>query len=100
MGEGNMIFNNKRSELEIVAEILSTALKETKKTRLMYQTNLCNSHFKGYIDFLLKKRLLMMQEGNPRKYYITTGKGEKLLADIMNVLSQIQEKPSTPLDSF
>ncbi|MFW6120295.1 MAG: winged helix-turn-helix domain-containing protein [Petrotogales bacterium] len=89
-----MIFDNKRSELEIVAELLSLALKETKKTRLMYQTNLCNSHFKDYMDFLLGKGFITIQNGNPNRYYVTTERGRELLSGIKSVLSLLKKEPT------
>lgn len=85
-----MIFGNKRSELEITAEILSTALNKINKTRLMYQTNLCNSHFKDYMDYLMDKEFIREIVGNPSRYYQTTDKGKELLKEIRNVLRMLK----------
>ena len=70
--------------------MLSSATENVKKTRLMYQTNLCYTHFIGYMDFLLEKGFLAAKMGNPSgKVYYTTKKGEKFLKDIKNVLCQV-----------
>ena len=86
-----MIFGNKRSELEIVHQILSLAQDDIKKTRLMYQTNLCYSHFLEYMDYLMDKEFLEVKNGNPvGRVYFTTDKGVKLLQDISVVLEDMK----------
>ena len=82
-----MIFKNKRSEIEIIDELLSTAKNEAKKTRLLYKTNLCYSHFIEYLDFLMEKEFINkngeMQKGNT---YLITEKGERFLDSIEDVI--------------
>ena len=86
-----MIFGNKRSELEIVYQILSLAQSDIKKTRLMYQTNLCYSHFLEYMDYLMEKEFLDVKYGNPvGRVYYTTEKGQQLLQHISTVLNDIR----------
>jgi len=86
-----LIFDNKRSELEIIEQILSLATHDTKKTRLMYQTNLCYHHFVEYMDFLIKKDLLGVKKGNPSgNVYYTTDEGKKFLIDVKNVLCHLK----------
>lgn len=84
-----LIFKNKRSESEIIGQILTLAKENVKKTRLMYQTNLCYNHFIEYMNFLLKKEFLEVKKGNPNGniYYITK-KGKKFLESVKNVLEQ------------
>jgi len=50
-----MIFNNKRSESEIIFELLSSAQEDIKKTRLMYKVNMTYTQFTKYLDFLETK---------------------------------------------
>ncbi len=84
-----MIFENKRSEIEIIGKILSTAKTKAKKTHMMYNTNLCYTHFIEYMDFLLEKNFIKSENGNPSgKIYSLTDKGEKFLDNINNVLDQ------------
>ena len=86
-----MIFRNKRSELEIIDQILSLATEDIKKTPLMYQTNLCYNLFNEYMGFLLEKEFLGVKECNPiGKIYYTTEKGKKFIENIKNVLYQVR----------
>jgi len=52
------ISGKNRCELEIIAEMLSIAKNDVKKTRLLYQANLCYSNFIKYAEFLLEKEFL------------------------------------------
>jgi len=87
-GQKGLLFKNKRSESEIIYQILSLATrKDLRKTHLMYKTNLCYNHFLEYLDFLLEKKLLEAKSGNPTgSVYYTTEKGKKLLETIKNAL--------------
>ena len=82
-----MIFKSKRSEIEILNEILSIAKLEAKKTCLLYNTNLCYNHFLEYLNFLLEKDFIEMKNSdNSGNIYFITKKGEKLLDSIHNVI--------------
>jgi predicted transcriptional regulator len=85
-----LIFKTKRSELEIVEEILSLAREETKKTWLMYHTNLCYSQFVFYLNFLLEKKFLEEHNGSisGTNTYKITEKGKQFLESIITVLVQ------------
>jgi predicted transcriptional regulator len=85
-----MIFANKRSESEIIAQILYSAEKEAKKTQLLYNANISYTHFTKYFNFLLEKEFIKLKiQRNNKKIYQTTEKGEHFLKDINNVLQQI-----------
>jgi len=85
-----MIFANKRSESEIIAQILYSAEKEAKKTQLLYNANISYTHFTKYFNFLLEKEFIKLKiQRNTKKIYQTTEKGEHFLQDINNVLKQI-----------
>ncbi len=85
-----MIFGNKRSESEILAQILSTAKKEVKKTHLLYSTNTSYTNFNKYFNFLINKNFIELKNGNPSgKVYKTTEKGETFLRSINQLLSEI-----------
>ena len=86
-----MIFTNKRSESEIIAQILYSAEKEAKKTQLLYDANISYTHFIKYFNFLLEKKFLKVKDQNHNRIiYQTTDKGEHFLKDINNILEQIR----------
>ena len=87
-----MIFETKRSELKIVEELLSLAREETKKTWLMYQTNLCYSQFVLYLNFLIEKKFLEIHNGTASgtSTYMITEKGKKFLKSIDTVLVHVK----------
>ena len=86
-----MIFGSKRSESEILAQILSSARKDVKKTHLLYSTNISYSNFIEYFNFLLDKQFIEVKDGNPAgKNYHTTEKGEYFLESINDVLKEIK----------
>ena len=84
------IFRKNRCEIEIIADILSIAKKDIKKTRLMYQTNLCYSTLIKYAKFLIEKEFLGLKRGNPSGgIYYTTEQGKKLLESIEDLHRQL-----------
>ena len=86
-----MIYKNKRSEFEIIHSILYGASEGIKKTPLMYKSNLCPTHFVGYIDFLIEKDLIIIENHNPSgNIYYTTEKGKGALDQIETVLNQMK----------
>lgn len=86
-----MIFTNKRSESEIIAQILYSAEKEAKKTQLLYDANISYTHFIKYFNFLLEKKFIKVKDQNHNRIiYQTTDKGEHFLKDINNILEQIR----------
>ena len=88
--EESMIFGSKRSESEILAQILYTAEGNAKKTQLLYKANISYTHFTKYFNFLLDKQFIEVKDGKPvGKIYHTTEKGEHFLENINNVLQQI-----------
>ena len=85
-----MIFGNKRSESEIIAQILFSAEEDAKKTQLLYKSNISYTHFLKYFNFLLDKQFIEVKNGNSiGKVYHTTEKGEHFLENINNVLQQL-----------
>ena len=86
-----MIFRNKRSEIEILAQILNSAKNKVKKTNLLYSTNISYSNFLRYFNFLLDKGFIESKEGNPSgKFYRTTEKGDHFLESINTILKEIK----------
>jgi len=87
-----LLFKHKRSEAEIIRRILSLAQRETKKTHLMYRTNMSYSLFIDYLDFLLEKNLLEKKTSNPSDatVYKITEKGKKVLENINSTLDHMK----------
>lgn len=72
----------KRSDIDIMANILSEANKGTKKTRIMYRCNLSHSQLQVYLDVLRDMGFLAShskKEGAKLNYFKTTSKGLRFL---------------------
>jgi len=72
----------KRSDIDIMANILSEANKGTKKTRIMYRCNLSHSQLQVYLQVLRDMGFLAShskKEGAKLNYFKTTSKGFKFL---------------------
>jgi predicted transcriptional regulator len=72
----------KRSDIDIMANILSEANKSTKKTRIMYRCNLSHSQLQIYLQILHDMGFLAShskKEGAKLNYFKTTSKGFKFL---------------------
>ena len=87
------MLNNRRSELDIVVDILNLSKDGANKTSILYKTNLSYSQLKNYLSILLEKDILkevmVEQNGRDLKHYKTTSKGLNLLElsqEITNLL--------------
>jgi predicted transcriptional regulator len=72
----------KRSDIDIMANILSEANKGTKKTRIMYRCNLSHSQLQVYLQVLRDMGFLAFhskKEGTKLNYFKTTSKGLKFI---------------------
>ena len=83
--------NNRRSEFDIINEILKLSKNGAKKTEILYQGNLSYVQLKNYLLFLIEKEILeekIVKNGNGySKIYHITEKGDNLLNDINKTLS-------------
>ena len=86
--------NNRRSELEIIAEILTLSKKGAKTTEILYRGYLNYSQLKQYIPYLIERNII--EEKNIKsakgqsKVYVTTDRGQNLLLDINKTLSYLR----------
>lgn len=82
--------NNRRSELEIIGEILTVSKDGAKTTEILYRGYLNYTQLKQYLSFLLEKDLLekkFVKNGNgSSKIYKITDKGHDLLIYINKTL--------------
>ena len=68
----------KRSEIEILADILRVAMEGAKKSHIVYKANLNFEIVRKYLDILEKSDLIIGPEGRNR-IFSTTEKGIKYL---------------------
>ena len=89
-----MMVNRRRSELDIISEILMLSRNGAKKTEILYQGNLSYSQLQGYLLFLLEKNILeekiVDKDNGQSKIYKITKKGDNLLEDINKTLSYFE----------
>ena len=81
----------KRSDIDIMANILSVAKKGAKKTPIMYKCNLSHSQLQVYLQILNEMGFLAShskKEGAKLNYFKTTSKGFEFL-DAYRVLKSL-----------
>ena len=85
----------RRSEIEIIGEILDLSKEGAKKTEILYQNNMSFSQLQDYLSYLLEKDLIkenMISNNNGAisKVFITTEKGNNLLEEINNLYTYFE----------
>jgi predicted transcriptional regulator len=79
--------NHRRSNIEIIADMLRVGENGAGKTEIMYSANMSYSQIQKYLGFLLSQGLIDRVElGNPIVTYQVTDKGSVLLRSIDNIL--------------
>jgi len=80
--------NKRRSNIEIIAEMLKVGENGAGKTELMYTVNMSYAQLQKYLKFLLNNELIHKVEvGNPCVRYHVTRKGTDLLKSIETVMN-------------
>ena len=83
--------NNRRSEIEIISEILKLSCNGARKTELLYQGNFSFAQLQKYLNYLIEKDIIEETEvnnnGSATKFYTTTEKGLLFLEDVERVLA-------------
>ena len=86
--------NTRRSELQIIGEILEMSKEGAKTTQLLYRCNLGYSQLKNYVSFLIEKDILQVKRikngGGYNKIYAITDKGNDLLVNIQKTFSYLK----------
>jgi predicted transcriptional regulator len=78
--------NRRRSDIEIIAEMLKVGENGAGKTEIMYSVNMSYSQIQKYLSYLLSEGFIdTIKIGNPCVYYRVTEKGEKLLQLLTSV---------------
>ncbi len=68
---------NYRDRLDIIADILSVASREAKKTQIMYQANLSYKVLQRYLNDIVDASLVSFEGSN--QIYLLTSKGQEYL---------------------
>ena len=86
-----MTINQRRSNIEIIADMLKVGESGAGKTKIMYNANLSYSQIQKYLGFLTSQGFIdRIQMGNPSVTYRITESGLKLL-DLINNLQEMLE---------
>jgi predicted transcriptional regulator len=79
--------NRRRSNIEIIADMLRVGENGAGKTEIMYSANMSYSQIQKYLGFLLSHGFIDKVElGNPVVTYQVTDEGLALLRSIDNIL--------------
>ena len=79
--------NNRRSNIEIIAEMLRVGENGAGKTKIMYSANMSYAQIQKYLGFLMSQGFISkMTIGNPSVTYQVTDSGLKLLKSIDSVI--------------
>jgi len=82
--------NNRRSNIEIIADMLRVGENGAGKTEIMYSANMSYSQIQKYIGFLMSQGFITKVEvGNPVVTYQVTEIGLKLLKSIDSVMEML-----------
>ena len=80
----------KRSDIDIMSDILSEAHKGARKTRIMYRCNLSHRQLQAYLKLLLSMGLLASRS----IFFETTEKGQKF-CDAYRTLKALMTEASS-----
>ena len=82
--------NNRRSNIEIIADMLKVGENGAGKTEIMYSANMSYSQIQKYLGFLMSQGFINKVEvGNPVVTYQVTDVGLKLLKSIDSITDML-----------
>ena len=85
-----MKVNRRRSNIEIIAEMLKIGENGAGKTKIMYNANLSYSQIQKYLGYLISQGFINKLElGNPAVTYRVTESGLRLLSSISSVVEML-----------
>jgi len=83
--------NNRRSNVEIIADMMRVGENGAGKTEIMYSANMSYTQIQKYLGFLLKHEFINRVEvGNPVVTYQVTDKGLNLLKNIDSIMEVLE----------
>ncbi len=81
-----MRVNRRRSDIEIIADMLKIGENGAGKTQIMYGANMSYSQIQKYLGYLISAGFIdQVKIGNPSVTYQVTDSGLKLLALIASI---------------
>ena len=81
-----MRVNRRRSDIEIIADMLKVGENGAGKTEIMYSANMSYSQIQKYLGYLIAQGFIdKMKMGNPSVTYRVTDNGLKLLQSINSI---------------
>ena len=81
-----MRVNRRRSDIEIIADMLKVGENGAGKTEIMYSANMSYSQIQKYLGYLVAAGYIdKMKMGNPSVTYQVTDSGLRLLQLITNI---------------
>ncbi len=85
--------NQRRSNIEIISEMLRIGANGAGKTEIMYSANMSYRQIQKYLKFMIAQGLIDKVEiGNPSVAYLVTEKGHGLRKSIETVLEVLNFK--------
>ena len=85
-----MKVNRRRSNIEIIAEMLKIGENGAGKTKIMYNANLSYSQIQKYLGYLIGQGFIdKLELGNPSVTYRVTESGLRLLSSISSVVEML-----------
>ena len=85
-----MKVHQRRSNIEIIADMLKIGENGAGKTKIMYGANMSYSQIQKYLGFLISQGFINKVEvGNPAVTYRVTDKGLKLLKSINSIVEML-----------
>ncbi len=88
--------NRRRSNIEIIGDMLRVGENGAGKTEIMYSANMSYSQLQKYLNFLVSHDFIdRLEVGNPVVTYRVTEKGSGLLKSIDTVLEVLEFKDAT-----
>jgi predicted transcriptional regulator len=83
--------NRRRSNIEIIADMLRVGENGAGKTEIMYSANMSYAQIQKYLSFLLSHGFINKVEvGNPVVTYQVTDKGGDLLKNIDSIIEVLE----------
>ncbi len=83
--------NRRRSNIEIIADMLRVGENGAGKTEIMYSANMSYAQIQKYLGFLLSHGFInKVQVGNPSVTYQVTEKGGELLRNIKGIMEVLE----------
>jgi predicted transcriptional regulator len=87
--------NRRRSNIEIIGDMLRVGENGAGKTEIMYSANMSYSQIQKYLGFLISHNFIdRVEVGNPVVTYRVTDKGLALLRSIDTILEVLELRDS------